>query len=74
MHGYELLIETMNPCGGEAHATKEFLEVEAESPMAYVKENGRYPVVSEGKNPSGDTIITTGDSRGYLVRYTFSEC
>lgn len=74
MHEYELLIETMNPCGGETHATQEFLEVEAESPMAYVKENGRYPVVSQGKNPSGDIIITTGDSKGYLVRYTFSEC
>ena len=74
MHEYELLIETMNPCGGEAHATKEFLEVETESPMAYVKEKCRYPVISEGKNPAGDIIITTGDSKGYLVRYTFSQC
>ena len=32
MHEYELLIETINPCGGEAHANKEFKEIEAESP------------------------------------------
>ena len=32
MHEYEVLIETINPCGGEAHSKKEFLDVEAESP------------------------------------------
>ena len=60
MHEYELLIETMNPCGGEAHATKEFLEVETESPMAYVKEKGRYPVISEGKKPAGSGTAGPG--------------
>ena len=34
MHEYELLIETINPCGGEAHAKKEFKEVFAESQKA----------------------------------------
>ena len=29
MHEYEVLIETINPCGGEAHSKKEFLDVEA---------------------------------------------
>ena len=32
MNEYEVLIETINPCGGEAHANKEFKEIEAESP------------------------------------------
>ena len=41
MHEYELLIETINPCGGEAHAKKEFKEVFAESPESYVAQNGR---------------------------------
>ena len=27
MHEYEVLIETINPCGGEAHANKEFKEI-----------------------------------------------
>ena len=45
MHEYELLIETINPCGGEAHAKKEFKEVFAESPESYVAQNGRYPVI-----------------------------
>ena len=42
MHEYELLIETINPCGGEAHAKKEFKEVFAESPESYVAQNSRY--------------------------------
>lgn len=74
MHEYELLIETMNPCGGETHASKEFLEVEAESPLAYVREHSPYPLISEGRTPAGDTVLTTGDAKGYLIRYTFSPC
>ena len=73
MTEYEVLVETINPCGGEAHANKEFLEIEAESPEAYVAANGRFPVIDSGKNASGDTVITTGDGRGTIIRYTFSE-
>ena len=73
MNKYEVLIETINPCGGEAHANKEFKEIEAESPEAYVAQNGRFPVIDSGKNAAGDAVITTGDGRGNLVRYTFTE-
>lgn len=37
MKEYEILIETINPCGGEAHAKREIIEAKAESPEAYVK-------------------------------------
>ena len=50
MNEYELLIETINPCGGEAHSKKEFLEITAASPEEYVARNGRYPVLDSGKN------------------------
>ena len=73
MNEYEVLIETVNPCGGEAHASKDFLEIEAESPDAYVAANARYPVIDSGKNSAGDVVITTGDGRGSLVRSTFTE-
>lgn len=72
MQEYEVLIETINPCGGEGHAKKEFLEIEAENPEQYVADNGRYPVMSTGKTPEGDVIITTGDGKGSMVRYTFT--
>lgn len=72
MNEYEVLIETINPCGGEAHASREFREIEAASPEAWVTENGRYPVMDSGKNTAGDTVITTGDGKGIIIRYTFS--
>ena len=73
MNEYEVLIETINPCGGEAHANKEFKEIEADSPESYVVQNGSFPVIDSGKNAAGDTVITTGDGKGTLVRYTFTE-
>ena len=69
---YEVLIETINPCGGDRHSTKEFVEVTCESPEAYVAEHGRYPVMTTGKTPEGDVVITTGDGTGSMVRYTFT--
>ena len=73
MHEYEVLIETINPCGGEAHAAREFKQIEAASPEAYVAAQSRYPVLDSGINASGDTVITTGDGRGVMIRYTFTE-
>ena len=72
MHEYEVLVETINPCGGDRHAKKEFLEITAESPEQYGADNGRYPVLSTGINPEGDVIITTGDGKGSMVRYIFT--
>ena len=45
MKEYEIIIETINPCGGTKHAQNEIIEAEAESPEAYVKEHGIFPVM-----------------------------
>ena len=73
MKEYEILIETLNPCGGERHAKKEIVEAECESPEAYVRANAPYPVMDSAKTPAGDTLIITGDGKGSMVSYTFSE-
>lgn len=73
MNEYEVFIEDVNPCGGSQHAKKEMIEVEAESPESYVKENGRFPIIDITENADGDTVITTGDGSGNFVKYTFSE-
>ena len=73
MNEYEVFIEDINSCGGEQYAKKELIEVEADSPEAYVKENGRYPILEIMKNTSGDTVIITGDGNGNFVKYTFTE-
>lgn len=72
MQEYEVLIETINPCGGDKHTKKEFLEISAESPEAYVAQNAQYPVIDSGKSAQGDIVITTGDGKGSMVRYTFT--
>ena len=73
MNEYEVLIEDINSCGGEQYAKKEIIEVEAESPESYVKENGRFPIIDITENANGDTVIITGDGKGNFVKYTFSE-
>ena len=73
MKEYEIIIETINPCGGSKHAQNEIIEAEAESPEAYVKEQGRFPIIDKIENPDGGVVIVTGDGKGYMVRYTFSE-
>lgn len=74
MNEYEVFIEDINPCGGSQHAKKELIEIEAESPETYVKENGRFPITEIGTNQNGDTVITTGDGNGNFVKYSFTEC
>ena len=72
MNEYEVFVEDINACGGEQYARKELLEVEADSPEAYVKENGRFPILEISQNANGDTVILTGDGAGNFLRYTFS--
>ena len=72
MNEYEVIIEEINPCGGEKYANKQIIEVEAESPDAYVEANKRYPVMEKIEMSNGDVVIVTGNGKGNLVRYTFS--
>ena len=55
------------------YSKKTLIEAEADSPEAYVKENGRYPILESTCNESGDIVIVTGDNHGSFVRYTFTE-
>ena len=73
MNEYEVFVEDITSCGGEKYAKKEFFEVEAVSPEAYVREKGRYPILDISRNAKGDTVILTGDANGNMLRYTFSE-
>ena len=63
----------INPCGGEKYSKKTLIEAEADSPEAYVKVYGRFPVLESTHNESGDVVIVTGDNQGSFVRYTFTE-
>ena len=73
MSEYEVFMEDITSCGGEQHAKKTLIEVEAQSPEAYVKEHGRFPILDISENARGDTVIITGDGNGNFLKYTFSE-
>ncbi len=72
MKEYELCIETMNPCGGKEYAQRQFLDVETDDPVAYVKTNAPLPILDISE-VDGSTVITTGDGHGYITKYTFTE-
>lgn len=72
MNEYEVIIEEVNPCGGEAYARKEIIEVEAESPESYVRANAKFPILEIIPQNDGSTLIVTGNDSGYFTRYTFS--
>ncbi|MCQ2436771.1 MAG: hypothetical protein MJ099_00055 [Clostridia bacterium] len=72
MKEYEVMIESINPCGGARHAIKEFVDVETDSPEAYVRSNSPFPVMEITANADGDTVIITGNDAGYRKKYTFS--
>ncbi|MDY2628894.1 MAG: hypothetical protein SOW08_11380 [Lachnospiraceae bacterium] len=70
---YDVLVESINPCGGDRHSDKKFMEVETDDPVAYVKENGQWDIIDVTETKDGDQVITTGDGNGYIVKYVFSE-
>ena len=72
MKEYELCIETMNPCGGKEYAQRQFLDVETDDPVAYVKTNAPLPILDISE-VDGSTVITTGDGHGYITKFTFTE-
>ena len=65
MKEYEIIIETINPCGGDRHSQQEIVEAKIESPEAFVKEKGRFPIIDKIENPDGGVVIVT---HVYLAR------
>lgn len=71
MKKYEVIVETIIPCGGDSSGRKDFIDVETDNPEAYVKEHGHYPIIDDLVNANGDVVITTGDGKGSFIKYTF---
>ena len=72
MAEYEIIIESMTPCGGSKYAVRNIVEAEAESPEAYVEQHKRFPIRDITRTETG-VVITTGNESGYVDRYTFTE-
>ena len=72
MAEYEIILESMTPCGGSKYAVRTIMEAEAESPEAYVEQHKHFPIRDVSTTDSG-VVITTGNESGYVDRYTFTE-
>jgi len=73
MNEYEVIIESMNPCGGSEYANREIMEIEAKSPLSYVEANKRLPITDVSEKENGEVVIITANEAGYIVKYTFTE-
>lgn len=73
MKEYELVTEYINPCGGSEYAIREITDVQTNDPVEYVRKEGRFPILETTTDSNGDLLIVTGDTKGYFIRYTFSE-
>ena len=73
MKEYEVATEYINPCGGSEYAIRDILEVETDDPVAYVRKEGRFPILEVTTDKNGDLLVITGDGKGYFLRYTFTE-
>ena len=69
---YDVLIENINPCGGEKHAIRTFQEVETDDPVEWVRKSAKFPVIDTSRNPRGDIIVVSANGRSYIDRYTFT--
>ena len=65
MTEYEIIIESMTPCGGSKYANRRIIEAEAETPEAYVEQHKRFPIRDISRTENG-TVITTGNESGYI--------
>lgn len=72
MAEYEIIVESMTPCGGSKYANRTIIEAEAESPEAYVEQHKRFPIRDISRT-DGAVVITTGNESGYVDRYAFTE-
>ena len=73
MAEYELFIEKIRPCGNDRDGEKSVVEINIECPDEYVRENSSFPVIEKTIAENGDMRIVTGDRRGNIVSYTFTE-
>ena len=64
MNEYEILIETVNPCGGDRHAKREIIEAECESPEAYVEANAPLSGHGHHQDPGGGYPDYYGGRKG----------
>ena len=73
MTEYELFVEKKRPCGEEIGAEKSVVEIDIRCPDEYVRHNSNFPVIEKTVAENGDVRFVTGDGRGNMEKYIFTE-
>ena len=73
MREFEVATEYINPCGGSEYAIREIFEIETDDPVEYVRKESRFPIMEVTTDAKGDLLVITGDSKGYFLKYYFTE-
>lgn len=71
MELYEIVIEAMNPCGGEEYRSISITEAELDDPVRYVREHTDEGDIESETLPGGSVRVTWSHG-GYKKRFTFS--
>ena len=73
MTEYELFIEKIRPCGNDRDSEKSVVQIDIKCPDEYVRQNSSFPVIEKTVCENGDIRYVTGDGKGNIVKYTFTE-
>lgn len=73
MKSYELIIETRQPpCGGKPPKVYQFLEIETDDPVSYVRQQEAGAALEVSADGAGDTVVEVRDGQRRLT-YRFTE-
>lgn len=69
---YEIVLEEMNPCGGEAYRSVHITEADTDDPVQYVRTHTDEGDIQSETLPGG-SVQVTWSHRGYTKRFTFTK-
>ena len=72
MAHYEIIIESINPCGGDEYSDIRIVESDIQDPVEYVKRHTVCGELTQQEMPDGSIVIILNE-KGYIKRFTFSE-
>ena len=71
MKKYEVFIETAVPCDRDDRKQQSIVQTN-DTPDEFVRKFARFPVMEKITTDAGETIVTTGDGHGNIIKYRFT--
>lgn len=67
----EVFIESIEPCSRDDRRQCRIVQTD-KTPDEFLHEFARYPVMERITTESGETVVTTGDGSGNIIKYRFT--